>query len=72
MKTVIPWLDSWPFANEIFGNPGQEYGQSLLLASIVLGIMILPTFVAISREVISVVPHDLMEASLSLGATRWQ
>ena len=34
--------------------------------------MILPTFVAISREVISVVPNDLMEASLSLGATRWQ
>jgi phosphate transport system permease protein len=34
--------------------------------------MILPTFVAISREVIAVVPRDLMEASLSLGATRWQ
>ena len=34
--------------------------------------MILPTFVAISREVIAVVPQDLMEASLSLGATRWQ
>jgi len=34
--------------------------------------MILPTFVAISREVIAVVPNDLIEASLSLGATRWQ
>jgi phosphate transport system permease protein len=72
LKTVIPWLNSWPFAKELFGNPGQEYGQSLLLAALVLGIMILPTFVAISREVISVVPHDLIEASLSLGATRWQ
>jgi phosphate transport system permease protein len=72
LKTVIPWLNSWPFAKEIFGNPGQEYGQSLLLASIVLAVMILPTFVAISREVISVVPNDLIEASLSLGATRWQ
>ncbi len=72
LKTVIPWLNSWPFAREIFGNPGQEYGQSLLLASMVLGVMILPTFVAISREVISVVPNDLVEASLSLGATRWQ
>jgi phosphate transport system permease protein len=70
--TVNPWLNSWPFAKEIFGNPGQEFGTSLLLASIVLGIMILPTFVAISREVIAVVPQDLMEASLSLGATRWQ
>ena len=72
LKTVIPWLNSWPFAKEIFGNPGQEYGQSLLLASIVLAVMILPTFVAISREVITVVPNDLIEASLSLGATRWQ
>ncbi len=71
-KTVNPWLNSWPFARELFGNAGQEFGTSLLLASIVLGIMILPTFVAISREVISVVPQDLVEASLSLGATRWQ
>jgi phosphate transport system permease protein len=70
--TVNPWLNSWPFAKAIFGSPGQEFGTSLLLASIVLGIMILPTFVAISREVISVVPNDLVEASLSLGATRWQ
>jgi phosphate transport system permease protein len=72
LKTVIPWLNSWPFARELFGNPGQQDGQSLLLASIVLAVMILPTFVAISREVISVVPNDLIEASLSLGATRWQ
>ncbi|HEY7930739.1 MAG TPA: phosphate ABC transporter permease subunit PstC [Acidimicrobiales bacterium] len=71
-NTVNPWLNSWPFATTIFGNPGQEFGTSLLLASVVLGIMILPTFVAISREVLAVVPQDLVEASLSLGATRWQ
>jgi phosphate transport system permease protein len=70
LKTVIPWLNSWPFAKQVFGNPGQEYGQSLLLAAVVLGIMILPTFVAISREVISVVPNDLIEASLGGGAAR--
>ena len=70
--TVNPWLNKWPFAKAIFGNSGQEFGTSLLLASVVLGIMILPTFVAISREVIAVVPQDLQEASLSLGATRWQ
>ncbi len=72
LTTVNPWLNSWPFAKAIFGNPGQEFGTSLLLASIVLAVMILPTFVAISREVIAVVPQDLIEASLSLGATRWQ
>jgi phosphate transport system permease protein len=70
--TVNPWLNKWPFASALFGNPGQEFGTSLLLASMVLGVMILPTFVAISREVISVVPQDLVEASLSLGATKWQ
>ncbi len=72
LNTVNPWLNKWPFAKEIFGNPGQQFGTSLLLASIVLAVMILPTFVAISREVITVVPQDLIEASLSLGATRWQ
>jgi phosphate transport system permease protein len=70
--TVDPWLDKWPFSKELFGNPGQQFGPSIMLASIVVSIMILPTFVAISREVIAVVPQDLMEASLSLGATRWQ
>jgi phosphate transport system permease protein len=72
LNTVDPWLNSWPFARYVFGSPGQEFGTSLLLAAIVLAVMILPTFVAISREVISSVPQELMEASLSLGATRWQ
>lgn len=72
LKTVEPWLNSWPYATAIFGNVGQQAGTSLLLAAIVLAVMILPTFVAISREVIAAVPQDLIEASLSLGATRWQ
>lgn len=71
-KTVDPWFNSWPGASWLFGDPSQQYGPSLLLAAVVLGVMILPTFVAISREVIAVVPQDLIEASLSLGATRWQ
>jgi phosphate transport system permease protein len=71
-KSVDPWLNSWPGAHTLFGDPSQQYGPSLLLAAAVLGVMILPTFVAISREVIAVVPQDLIEASLSLGATRWQ
>jgi len=72
LTTLDPWLNSWPGHNFLFGDPGQQAGPSLLLAAIVLGVMILPTFVAISREVISVVPQDLFEASLSLGATKWQ
>jgi len=41
------------------------------LASIVLGVMILPTFVAISREVHSVVPRPRGSEPFA-RATRWQ
>jgi len=69
---VDPILNKLPFAGTIFGPPGQQFGASLLLATFVLAIMILPTFIAISREVLAAVPNDLLEASYSLGATRWQ
>jgi phosphate transport system permease protein len=72
LKTFDPFVAKLPFSSAIFGNPGQEFGPSLLLAAIVLSIMILPTFIAISREVIAAVPNDIIEASYSLGCTRWQ
>jgi phosphate transport system permease protein len=34
--------------------------------------MVLPTIVAVSRDVIAIVPDDLIEGALSLGATRGQ
>jgi phosphate transport system permease protein len=34
--------------------------------------MILPTMVAISRDVLAVVPNDQVEGAMALGATRWQ
>ena len=34
--------------------------------------MVLPTMVAISRDVLAVVPHEQVEGALALGATRWQ
>src|SRR5918912_837939 len=43
-----------------------------VVAGLILAIMILPIVSAISREVISTVPADLKEASLALGATRWE
>ena len=70
LKTFDPFVNKFPFASTIFGSPGQQFGPSLMLASIVLSVMILPTFVAISREVISAVPSEIIEASYSLGATR--
>ena len=47
-------------------------GYTVLAAGIVLAVMILPLLVSLFIEVFSIVPNDLREASLSLGATRWQ
>lgn len=47
-------------------------GKTALTASITLSIMVLPTIVSISSEVISAVPMEFRKASIALGATRWQ
>ena len=51
---------------------GTVAGPSYFIAGLILAIMILPIVSAISREVMSTVPPDLKEASLALGATRWE
>lgn len=57
-----------PFIRERFGGPG----LSVLAASIILGIMILPTVISISIDAIRAVPDSYREGSIALGATRWQ
>lgn len=52
----------------IFGT--YSSGYCILTAGIVLAVMILPTIVNVSVEVLSAVPADLKEAALALGATR--
>ena len=47
-------------------------GYSLLAGGIVLAIMVFPIIISISHEVFRAVPSEVREASLSLGATRWQ
>lgn len=47
-------------------------GFSLLAGGIVLAIMIAPFIIAITYEVMHSLPAGLREASLALGATRWQ
>ena len=46
------------------------FGVSILTASILLAFMILPYSASIGREIIGLVPADIREAALSLGATR--
>lgn len=47
-------------------------GFGLLAAALILAVMILPTIISISEDAIRAVPGSLEEASLALGATRWQ
>lgn len=47
-------------------------GFGLLAAAFILAIMILPTIISISEDALRSVPRPLEEASLALGATRWQ
>ena len=54
-----------PMIRELF--PGN--GSSILTASILLGIMILPTIVGISESAIRAVPSHYYEGALALGAT---
>jgi phosphate transport system permease protein len=51
---------------------GAFYGVSLFSAGVVLSIMIVPFVVSVSREILLSVPQDLREASLGLGATKWE
>ena len=46
--------------------------NSIMTASIVLGIMILPIILSLSYDSIAAVPYDIKEASYAVGASRWQ
>jgi phosphate transport system permease protein len=49
-----------------------QFGVSLLSGALILGILILPTIIAASEEALLTVPKAFKEASLALGATRWE
>ncbi|MDI6739532.1 MAG: phosphate ABC transporter permease subunit PstC [Candidatus Edwardsbacteria bacterium] len=57
-----------PLIRANLGGPG----LSLLAASVILGVMILPTVISISIDSILAVPQSYREGSLALGATTWQ
>jgi len=57
-----------PFVRSIFGGTG--FG--ILAGTFVLFIMILPTVTTMTVDALKAVPRHYREASLALGATRWQ
>lgn len=49
-----------------------HFGKSILSGVLTLGLLILPTVISASEEALRNVPQALREASLALGATKWQ
>lgn len=71
IKTVSAFLHDHLGFVPLFASEG-IYGRSILLASVVLAIMILPIIASLSREVFLQVPTANQEAAFALGATRWE
>ncbi|MDR2730055.1 MAG: phosphate ABC transporter permease subunit PstC, partial [Treponema sp.] len=58
-----------PLVKKTFNVPS---GNSLLSATLVLTVMILPTIIAVSEKSLQAVPRSRREASLALGASKMQ
>lgn len=58
-----------PLIQKVFNLPVGETG---LAGSIVLAIMALPTIITVSEDAMRNCPRAMREASLALGATKWQ
>ncbi|MBK6988324.1 MAG: phosphate ABC transporter permease subunit PstC [Bacteroidetes bacterium] len=58
-----------PMIHDVFNLP---VGETALAGSIVLGIMALPTIITVSEDAIRNTPRSMKEASLALGANKWQ
>jgi len=69
---VYAWLSAHFGWFPLFGGTPSATGRTILTASLVLAIMVLPMITTLSREVISLVPKTNIEAALALGSTRWQ
>ncbi len=65
LNTNLGWIP-------IFSGTASGTGKTILTASLVLAVMILPIMTAICREVFLQTPKLHEEAALALGATRWE
>ena len=58
-----------PFLSEDSNNPAAD---SVFRAGFLVGIMIIPLVMSLSREIIRAVPISLREGYIGMGATRWE
>jgi phosphate transport system permease protein len=69
---VFPLLEDHLGFIPLFAGPASTSGRAMMTAGVVLAVMILPIITAISREAFVQTPRLHQEASLALGATRWE
>ena len=72
LAPVYAWLADHLGFIPFFAGPASTTGRTILTASIVLAIMVLPIITAITREIFAQTPTLHQEAALALGATRWE
>jgi phosphate ABC transporter permease protein PstC len=70
-SVIIGWFGMILLVPLLAGATGTG-GYGIAAASLVLAVMVLPTIAALSAETLRNLPQELMEASLAMGATRWQ
>ncbi len=63
MMVLSPWVQKYL---------GASIGLNLFTTSVILGVMVVPIICSVSEDALSVVPMSLREASLALGANRWE
>ncbi len=76
---IVPWVGNSfsPFVEKTlsfipFLQSKNPTGYSILAGALVLAVMVTPFIIAVSYEVMRTVPRGYHEASLAVGATRWQ
>lgn len=72
MVPIYQWLNEHLGFIPLFSGTVAGTGRSMMTAALVLAIMVLPIITSLSREVFLRAPKLQEEASLALGATRWE
>jgi phosphate transport system permease protein len=70
-KAIAPTLNRWLGFIPLFRTDNPT-GYGILAGSLVLAVMVFPIIISVAEEVLRAVPQGLREASLAMGATRWQ
>jgi phosphate transport system permease protein len=65
---IVPFVGR--YLAPLFGT--YSSGYSILAGGLVLAVMILPTIIHVLLEIFRAIPQAMREASLSLGATKWE